>query len=127
MNKQELKSLLENIYEAMILPTLGDEALSNPGLLNPPSQTTPTPPIDVVGPIPPIPLSPNGNPLFPNEEIWRLYYELYRRGRAAGGQGPYYQQWLYLRKAIYHWRQQHAESPLGTEYPAMNPRYPFYL
>ena len=35
MNKQELKSLLENIYEAMILPTLGDQYLNNPGLLNP--------------------------------------------------------------------------------------------
>jgi hypothetical protein len=119
MNKQELKSLLENIYEAMILPTLGDQALSNPSLLNPPqplSPTPPPPPIDVVGPIPPMPLSPNGNPLFPNEEIWRLYYELYRRGRAAGGQGPYFQQWLMLRKAIYQWRQEQAELPLGTEW-----------
>ena len=35
MNKQELKSLLENIYEAMILPSLADQALSNPSLLNP--------------------------------------------------------------------------------------------
>ena len=35
MNKQDLKSLLENIYEAMILPTLGDEALRNPSLLDP--------------------------------------------------------------------------------------------
>ena len=35
MNKHELKSLLENIYEAMILPSLADRALSNPSLMNP--------------------------------------------------------------------------------------------
>ena len=35
MNKHELKSLLENIYEAMILPSLADQALSDPSLLNP--------------------------------------------------------------------------------------------
>jgi len=35
MNKHELKSLLENIYEAMILPTLGQELYDNPDRLNP--------------------------------------------------------------------------------------------
>ena len=43
MNKHELKSLLENIYEAMILPSLADQALSNPSLMNPKPITPVTP------------------------------------------------------------------------------------
>ena len=54
MNKHELKSLLENIYEAMILPTLGQELYANPALFKP---TTPTLPPNRVPPPPP-PLKP---------------------------------------------------------------------
>ena len=53
MNKQELKSLLENIYEAMILPTLGDQYLNNPGLLNPPPVEVPDDLFDSDVPPPP--------------------------------------------------------------------------
>jgi len=45
MNKYELKSLLENIYEAMILPGLADPYLKNPSLLNPTPPTPPKPPV----------------------------------------------------------------------------------
>ena len=68
MEKQDLKSLLENIYEAMILPTLGDQALSNPSLLNPPWQS---------------PLSPTGpiTPTEPETPMWTPELEQWLRDR----------------------------------------------
>ena len=104
MEKQDLKNLLENIYEAMILPTLGDEALSNPGLLNPPQQTPPTTPIDPdpAGPVPAMPLDNNGNPLFPSEKIWRMYYFMSRLGVVTD-------EFQRLRLEIYKWRLREAE------------------
>ena len=65
MNKHELKSLLENIYEAMILPSLVDKYLDNPGLLNP----TPPPwlsPLSPTGPVaPPVYNDPWDDPVSP--------------------------------------------------------------
>ena len=57
MNKHELKSLLENIYEAMILPTLGQELYANPDRLNPKPPVTPT-----ITPYDPVVLDPSSIP-----------------------------------------------------------------
>ena len=84
MNKHELKSLLENIYYTLTEDQWYNDKHFNDSPLPPygpppTPPTTPTLPPNGMSPIvPPMPLDPNGNPLFPSPEFWAEYYRAMR-------------------------------------------------
>ena len=80
----ELKSLLENIYTALTEDQWYNDKHFNDSPLPPygpppTPPTTPTLPPNGMSPIvPPMPLDPNGNPLFPSQKFWAEYYRAMR-------------------------------------------------
>jgi hypothetical protein len=89
MNKHELKFLLENIYSALTESNIPDNPPVPRGWDQnspepwpwPPNTTSPTPTLPPNGmpqQLPPMPLDPNGRPLFPSQKFWAEYYRAMR-------------------------------------------------
>ena len=123
MNKQELKSLLENIYHLLAEAPGENEYKPDPNFVGPPHLNPPyipdisdrrNPGHQPAPKPPPMPLDKNGNPQFPSQRFWEQLWRAQRRVPPGGTQNDYpneFAEILRLDSILRAWEQQQQQQP----------------